>query len=130
MPRGQKNKKVLKRQVKKAHLKKKRDAKKDADQPVAPMAVEAPRETARQLKKRQAGERRKLKRQVADLKRQRKSLSKKSHKNAKKELSVQIYDLTQNLAERQKAELTAAGVARESRPPSEAEEDDDEDEEL
>ncbi|CAE7402332.1 unnamed protein product, partial [Symbiodinium necroappetens] len=73
--------------VKKAHLKSKKAKakqaakKKDED---ADVSVEPPKESSHDMKRRHAAERKALKATVADLKRQRKKLPKKSKKDDKK----------------------------------------------
>uniref|UniRef100_A0A7S1QZK2 Uncharacterized protein n=1 Tax=Alexandrium catenella TaxID=2925 RepID=A0A7S1QZK2_ALECA len=130
MPRGQKNKKVKARAVRKSHLKQKREQPKDGDVAMGGAKEKGPKESAHKLKKRQAGERKKMKAELKEMKRQRKALPKKGQKDAKKALSQKIRDLLEDVTERHKAELEAAGLDKEAGLDADDSEDDDEDEDI
>mmetsp|Transcript_30177 Transcript_30177/g.76338 ORF Transcript_30177/g.76338 Transcript_30177/m.76338 type:complete len:144 (-) Transcript_30177:82-513(-) len=118
MPKGLKAKKTAKaRNVKKTQLKQKKakvQADGDTSMGGADAAVKAPRETAHDLFKRHAAERKKLKAEVAELKRQRMKMPKKGKKDAKKVLSQKIQTLEQEMRERHQAEQKAAGLEKAS----------------
>eukprot|EP00928_Gymnodinium_smaydae_P089842 TRINITY_DN73737_c0_g1_i1.p2 TRINITY_DN73737_c0_g1~~TRINITY_DN73737_c0_g1_i1.p2 ORF type:complete len:142 (-),score=50.86 TRINITY_DN73737_c0_g1_i1:25-450(-) len=120
MAKGPKNKGKAKKKVKavgsvrKAQLKqKKRQVSKDADDSMG--GAVRRRETAHELFRRHAAENRKLKSEVAELKKQRAKLPKKGKKEEKKALSARILKLGEDLRSRHAAELEAAGLDKAAR---------------
>mmetsp|Transcript_5812 Transcript_5812/g.8240 ORF Transcript_5812/g.8240 Transcript_5812/m.8240 type:complete len:133 (+) Transcript_5812:137-535(+) len=112
MAKGQKVMKSAKaRNVRKATLKQKKGKKADGD---ADMTGGQRRETPGELFKRHAAEAKKLKAEIADLKRQRAKLPKKTSKEAKKALSAKIISLKEDLEKRHTAELAAAKIDKAS----------------
>jgi len=131
MPKGQKAKKTAKaRNVKKTQLKQKKakvQADGDSKMGGADAAAKKPRETAHDLFKRHAAERKKLKAEVAELKRQRMKMPKKGKKEEKKAISHKIASLEEAMRERHLAEQEALGVERASQAVEGAGSDDDDD---
>mmetsp|Transcript_25946 Transcript_25946/g.86409 ORF Transcript_25946/g.86409 Transcript_25946/m.86409 type:complete len:140 (+) Transcript_25946:88-507(+) len=116
MPKGKIQKKTSKaRNVKKTQLKQKKSkAQADGDAKMGGVVAKAPRESAHDLFKRHAAERKKVKNEVAELKRQRMKKGK-INKDAKKALTKRITDMEEELRKRQEAEQEAAGVEKASK---------------
>merc|ERR1712039_489846 len=127
MPKGQLyTKKAKKNGVKKNNLKQKKPpvAQKDGDAEMKG-APKVARESAHDLFKRHAAERKKAMAEVADLKKQRAKLPKKKSKEGKKAISKQIKDLIDGLKARHDQEKKSAGLDAEARNENGAESDDD-----
>lgn len=114
MAKGKISKNVKKASsVKKSQLKQKKKV--EVLQNFAKMSDAAPpRETAHELFKRHAAERKKVKIEVEDLKRQRMKLPKKGNKEDKKALTQRIWDLQEELEKRHTSEKEAFGILRDS----------------
>uniref|UniRef100_A0A6U6NGP5 Uncharacterized protein n=1 Tax=Zooxanthella nutricula TaxID=1333877 RepID=A0A6U6NGP5_9DINO len=116
MPKGQKAKKAGKaKSVKKTQLKVKKRAQQtcqDSKMDSAEDEVKEQKETAHELFRRHAAERKKVQAEVVELKRQRMKLPKKGQKEAKKALTHKIAALEEAQRERHAAERAAAGVAK------------------
>mmetsp|Transcript_86925 Transcript_86925/g.243602 ORF Transcript_86925/g.243602 Transcript_86925/m.243602 type:complete len:135 (-) Transcript_86925:86-490(-) len=117
MPKGTRKKQVRPGGVKKTLLKKKSQGAPKDDSRMDDGSQTAPRETAHELFKRHAAERKQVLREVKELKRQRQKLSKKSSKDAKKAISQKIEKMLEEQKKRHEDELAKAGVDKASRPP-------------
>mmetsp|Transcript_69124 Transcript_69124/g.123073 ORF Transcript_69124/g.123073 Transcript_69124/m.123073 type:complete len:136 (-) Transcript_69124:68-475(-) len=133
MPKGVKNKQAKTRGVKKTLLKQKKkvhaadhDAKLEDDK-MDDVRAQLPRETSHELFKRHAAERKQVQQKLADLKRERAKLLKKTNKDRKKAISQEIKNLVKNMKERHVAELKAAGVEKGSNDAELESQDEDDD---